>query len=259
MVFVNDGEYERMIIPVKGLKTKKVYIAEYYIDKFPVSVSEYALCAQRNSCKRDALHTMYTAQKKSVGTFDDFLAQAEENTFPMTFLTFNEAQEYCKAQNKRLPTESEWEKAARGDKEWNEVPWGRSDLLNPDKSREYCTGPVDTRDTSRMPSPFGAYQMGGWLKEWTQDYFTRIFHIEFPLQNPLCTESIYNAYDIKYKEKIPYPRSVKGGCQHVTEISIISSAEPMDADQGYENVGFRCVKSKLNAPEDFNADWRGNQ
>jgi len=57
----------------------------------------------------------------------------------------------------------------------------------------------------------------------------------------------------KSKEKTPYPRSVKGGCRDVDFLATISEGEVQySGNRGYGDVGFRRVKSELNAPEGFN-------
>ena len=262
MILINAGEYTRRVDFDKEAMPKRVYISEYSIDTFPVSIGEYYSCVQSGKCNEGPLQRLYQESRKKNETasgYDNFF-NAERNEYPMTWVSLDEAQIYCLSQGKRLSTESEWEKAARGDKEpdpyWavNETPWGWDPSRPPGKSREYCSQVRMARDTSLSPSPFGVYNMQGKIREWTLDYYVRIFQRDFPTSNPLCTKAIFDAYPEKMKEKTPSPRSVKGGCGDAESLTIISSGGGgrHSGNRGYSDVGFRCVKSELNAPEDFN-------
>jgi formylglycine-generating enzyme required for sulfatase activity len=260
MTLIKSGEYTREVQFDKEAMPKRVYISGYFIDTFPVSIGEYFSCVQSGKCNEGPLRRMYQETKKKNETtsgYDDFLNAERE--YPMTWVSLDDAQAYCRSQGKRLPTESEWEKAARGDKEpepyWavNETPWGWDPSSPAGKSREYCSQVRKTRDTSLSPSPFGVYNMQGPIREWTLDYYAWIFQRDFPTSNPLCTKAIFDAYPEKSKEKVPHPHSVKGGCRNVDFLATISEAGiHYSGNREYGHVGFRCVKSKLNAPEDFN-------
>ena len=268
MVLIKAGEYTKKVFFQKEASPKRVYISEYSIDTFPVSIGEYSSCVQNGKCKKEPLERIYKESMKNNETtfgYDNYFS-AERNEYPMTWVNLDEAQTYCLAQGKRLPTEAEWEKAARGDKEpephWavNETPWGWDPSSPPGKSREYCSQVRKARDTSLDPSPFGVYNMQGKIQEWTLDYFLWIFERDFPTSNPLCTKAIFDAHPVEtkayykdMKEKPTDPRTVKGGCSSAARITIISGGGVnYSGKKGYRDVGFRCVKSALNAPEDFN-------
>jgi formylglycine-generating enzyme required for sulfatase activity len=267
MALIKAGEYTRRVFGKEAMP-KRVYINEYFIDIFPISIGEYFSCVQSGKCNEDPLQRIYQKSRgknETASGYDNFF-NAERNEYPMTWVSLDDAQTYCRSQGKRLPTESEWEKAARGDKEpepyWavNETPWGRGPSFPGDKSREYYSHVRKARDTSLSPGPFGVYNMQGQIQEWTLDYFLWIFQRDFPTSNPLCTKAIFDAhpeetkaYYKNMKEKPPYPRSVKGGCSSAELLATISGVGiRYSGNRGYSDVGFRCVKSELHAPEDFN-------
>jgi iron(II)-dependent oxidoreductase len=106
--------------------------------------------------------------------------------FPVTGVTWYEAQAYCAwlaaqlSQTIRLPSEEEWEKAARGTdgRLW---PWG--DDYGPDRANTYDHGAVDTLPVGHLPgdvSPYGARDMGGNVQEWTSSPYRPLPGEEFP-------------------------------------------------------------------------------
>jgi len=131
----------------------EIYTGAYYIDKYPVTNSKY----------RDFIEaTGYRSQGGWESNFDPHL----EN-HPVANVTYNDAVKYARWAGKRLPSEVEWEKAARGSDK-RKYPWGNiwdSNFLN---SRDYevmGTVPVDNFTTGK--SPYGVMDMMGNVWEWT--------------------------------------------------------------------------------------------
>ncbi|NIQ00051.1 MAG: SUMF1/EgtB/PvdO family nonheme iron enzyme, partial [Nitrospinaceae bacterium] len=143
MVFIPEGEfvYGHREDPRTALG-RKVFLKAFLIDRYELSRGEYK--------KLNAGYRFTPGKEK----------------FPVTHVTFGEAQAYCRSAGKRLPTEREWEKAARGPdgRKW---PWGGYQKHPNNGFSGFIPEPVDRR--REWISPYGIYGMGHNMWEWTAD------------------------------------------------------------------------------------------
>lgn len=159
----------------------KVYLDAFFIDKHEVSAGEFAKFL--NDVKiykefyKDSKFGMLEMRK-------DFRPRRGLESYPINNVTWFGAAAYCKWKKKRLPTEAEWEKAARG-AGGNFFPWG-NDPISPQKARyrqnwteeiaHRVMVPVDSMPEGK--SPFGLYHMLGNVKEWVDDWYDREYYKE---------------------------------------------------------------------------------
>jgi iron(II)-dependent oxidoreductase len=134
-----------------------VFLKSYYIDKYPVTNAQYA---------RFVAQTGYRPPLDWVSG----KIPANKQLHPVTMVSWYDAQAYCKTVDKRLPTEAEWEKAARG-VQGNRWPWGNN--MDPSRLNTYynvgATSEVTKYESGK--SPYGAYDMAGNVSEWTASEF----------------------------------------------------------------------------------------
>lgn len=148
----------------------------YYIDKYEITNARYAECVADGVCQPP---TDTTSKNRSsyygVQTYDNY---------PVVYVAWSMADAYCKWREARLPTEAEWEKAARGT-DRRLYPWG-DDKPNCDLAN-YHSCPWDTASVSSYPegtSPFGAYGMAGNVWEWVADWYGADYYGFSPMANP---------------------------------------------------------------------------
>jgi len=115
--------------------------------------------------------------------WDDSLAR-DHGDLPVVALLWDEAQAYCQWVGKRLPTEAEWEKAARGT-DARIYPWG--DIWDPSRANTAEEGPDSPQPVGSYPegvSPYGVLDMTGNVAEWVNDHFEFDYYTYAPNHNP---------------------------------------------------------------------------
>lgn len=177
---------------------------------------------------------------------------------PVVHIAYEDALAYCKWAGKRLPTEAEWEYAARGNKEKAIFFWGNEqNKLSTHANTWEGEFPVSNslQDgfeksapvKSYPPNAFGLYDMAGNVWEWTSDWYNTAYYnnlkkLNKTTYNPVGAEKPYNPRDLLAKEKV-----IKGGsflCNASYCASYrISSRMATTQDSSLEHLGFRTVVS----------------
>lgn len=213
------------------LPQNHVWLDAYEMDRDEVSLGEYLAFLQRRKeqpseeLKRLIWH-LITVHAIS----DQTLAR-----WPALYVTWEEARNYCIAGGKRLPTEAEWEKAARGS-DGNLFPWGAD---APDNRRAMfgqhhvheipIVAVVDSLQEGA--SPYGLHHMAGNAAEWVQDWFGSDYYAYMPPRNPVGPPSG------RYK-------SLRGGSWKSKALMLRTATRSgAPPDQRSATIGFRCATS----------------
>ncbi|MDE0424918.1 MAG: SUMF1/EgtB/PvdO family nonheme iron enzyme [Candidatus Poribacteria bacterium] len=228
-----------------------VYIDAFYIDKHEVTNAQYKAFVDANSqWRKDQIPSPYHN--------GSYLKHWNRNNYPkgkgdhpVTYVSWYGAMAYAKWTGKRLPTEAEWEKAARGGKSGLQYPWGNT-ISN--GQANYGNHVGDTTVVGRYPANgYGLYDLTGNVLEWCLDAYYGDFYFSSPHRNPLAgVNTIENAnLVISDFTNVTTSRVVRGGAWYHTEVQNVRVAYRNRVAPTLTGVGlgFRCVQAVSPAKE----------
>ncbi len=213
------------------LPQQQVWLDAYDIDREEVSLGEYLSYLQKNKLYPS---TELQALIWHVITVH-FVSDQTLTRWPALYVTWKEAQSLCAAKHARLPTEAEWEKAARGSA-GNLYPWGEAAptaslaMFGQHHVHEIpILAAVNSHDAGK--SPYGLHHMAGNVAEWVQDWFGFDYYAYMPERNPPGPTAG------RYK-------GVRGGSWKSKQVMLRSATRGGAApDQRSATIGFRCTRS----------------
>ncbi len=211
----DDATGMRPLILRDDLPAHAVRVDAYWIDSAEVTHSEYEQFVAETR--------RITPHHWPGGVMPPDLAD-----YPIYNVGWDDANAFCAWEGKRLPTEAEWERAARGGLDSLSFPWGKD---KPDRGKaRYSTpeGPAPGR--TYPPNAFGLYDMAGGVAEWCHDWFDREYYATSPAENPQGpAEGLY---------KIVRGGAWSDGPNRIT-VFFRNWVRP---NQRTPNLGFRCVQ-----------------
>jgi eukaryotic-like serine/threonine-protein kinase len=137
-----------------------VYLDAYYIDKYEVTNAAYKVCVDAGGCTPPMQTNSYSRSS--------YYDNSEFDDYPVIYVDWNRATDYCEWRDTSLPTETQWEKAARGT-DGRTYPWGEGISC---KQANYYSCVGDTRKVGSYESgksPYGIYDLAGNVWEWVAD------------------------------------------------------------------------------------------
>jgi formylglycine-generating enzyme required for sulfatase activity len=205
----------------------EVYLNGFWIDRYEVTNHRYALCVEEGVCP----------PPPEAGSFsrESYYLNPEFANYPVVWTTWYDAKRYCEWAGKELPTEAQWEKAARGT-DSREFPWGNDPIT--EELANYGGNVGDTTEVgSYSPmgdSPYSCADMAGNVLEWVKDWYSRNYHAYLDqVENPTGASSSYLGAKVARGGSWIYPAR--------------RARSPLRVDRLPElregNIGFRCLFS----------------
>ena len=200
----------------------RVYLDAFQIGRYETTIEQYRRCVRAHICVKHS------------PVIDDF----EKNDYPVIFVSWDDAQTFCAWIGGRLPTEAEWEKAARGGLEgvqysWgNEIPICQKGAFNGANFNDDLCGETGYQPVgSYQANGYGLYDMAGNVWEWTADTYDSAYYARSPLRNPQGAEDGWG-------------RVIRGGSWFTNSSNLRVSYREFiyPADLAKRDVGFRCAR-----------------
>lgn len=208
-----------------------IYVDDFWIDKYEVNNAQYANFLNKTKHQSiDSITELLHISDNYIYFSNLWEVGVENAELPVRDVTWKGATEYCSWVGGRLPTEAEWEKAARGT-DGRLYPWGNEIPLDESmlNYNNFIRHSVPVNMYEDIESPYGTVNMAGNVWEWTADYFHHFAYQDILEDNP------------SFENYSPYV-TIRGGSNtnHELDVRVTRRGKYNPFDSG-KYVGFRCV------------------
>ena len=234
----NDSDAEDDERPVHT-----VYVDAFYMDKYEVTNAQFKAFINANpQWQKDKIDERFYS--------GEYLKHWRGNTYPsgkanhpVVYVSWYAAMAYAEWAGKRLPTEAEWEYAARGGLAGQKYPWGNTVSSN---DANYGRNVGNTTPVGAYAANgYGLYDMAGNVWEWCMDEYAHDFYARSPRQNPLAGKMNLREVITNYSNVESWSRVLRGGSfnntsAHSLRVAIRYAQSPAFT---FATLGFRCVRA----------------
>jgi formylglycine-generating enzyme required for sulfatase activity len=232
MVLIPAGDFHMGTVDADGnhydeMPSHKVYLDDFWIDRYEVTNRLYKKFIDETGHRAPYVN----AEWAQPYNWKDTNYPPGKADFPVVLVSWEDATAYAAWAGKRLPTEAEWEKAARGGLVKKKYPWGDQITKH---NANYFTSITEENQMKPVgtfpPNPFGIYDSAGNIWEWCADWYNQTYYKKSPEENPPGPESgTYRVY--------------RGGAwiNRAGQLRCSERARNAPVHQSHI-IGFRCVK-----------------
>jgi sulfatase modifying factor 1 len=213
-----------------------VSVSSFYMDKFEVTNEEFKKFLDKNPFwqKNNIPDSLHNGNYLKTWTGNNYPPGQEK--LPVNFISWYAAMAYAKWTGKRLPTEAEWEYAARAGQNNKDYPWG-SDKIDSTFANYGNHVKQLTTVGSYKPNAYGIYDQAGNVWEYCIDEWDDNYYNKSPKNNPVCGQNLDGDFMVVKSRRVIRGGSYEGGAINL-RVSFRDS-HPTTGAGGH--VGFRCV------------------
>ena len=219
-----------------------LFLDAFYLDKYEITNAQYKKFVDENPS--------FSKENFPIEFHDgNYLAHWEGGTYPtnkgghpVTSVSWYAAVAYARWAGKRLPTEAEWEKAARSGLPGTRYTWGNA--VKPEAGNYTGVSTETTRVGRYLPNRYGIYDLAGNVREWCLDEYDATFYRISPRENPIAgAETIADAL-ASYFTDAKSPRVLRGGSwrSDTAELRVAARSGQVLPTTTAPDIGFRCVR-----------------
>ena len=251
MVFISAGTFQMGSKDSEAEDDEKpvhtVYMDAFYMDKYEVTNAQFKAFINANpQWQKDKIDKRFYSGGDYLEHWNGNDYPSGKGNHPVTYVSWYAAMAYAAWAGKRLPTEAEWEYAARGGLEGKRYPWG--DVLTPADAnyRLNVVGRTTSSSVGRYsPNGYGLYDMAGNVWEWCLDEYQSDFYAHSPRQNPLAgkmnlREMITNYSNVESWSRVSRGGSFNNDSAHSLRVANRRAGSP---PLTFATLGFRCVRA----------------
>ena len=244
MVLIPAGEFQMGSDDIKANEDEKpvhtVYVDAFYMDTHEVTNAAYKAFVDANPQWQKGNIQAKFHDGDYLSDWDGNNYPAGKADYPVTWVSWYAAMAYAAWAEKRLPTEAEWEYAARGGLKGKKYPWG--DTISPQNANYYPHVRETTAVGQYAANNYGLFDMAGNVWEWCLDEWVFDFYANSPYRNPLSGAPTIRSIQENFTS-VESLRVLRSGSWHSkAHAARVASRDPSKPSITNIGLGFRCVR-----------------
>jgi formylglycine-generating enzyme required for sulfatase activity len=220
---------------------RKVGLNSFYIDETEVTNAAFKKFTDKNPAWRKAKIAPDFHNGKYLQDWRGANFPAGKARFPVAFVSWYAAVAYCRSLDKRLPTEAEWEYAARGGLAGKQFPWG--DEMPDERRANFGASKLGApvKVASYAPNGYGLFDMAGNVWEFLADEWSKYAETSETLINPVAGGDLFDGDSYR---AVKTRRALRGGSFGGSAINLrVAYRDSHQPENAVEHVGFRCAQT----------------
>ena len=219
-----------------------LFLDAFYLDKYEITNAQYKKFVDANPSFSKENFPIAFHDGNYLDHWEDGIYPTDKGAYPVTHVSWYAAAAYARWVGKRLPTEAEWEKAARSGLPGTRYTWGN--VVKPEAGNYAGAATQPTPVGRFLPNRYGVYDLAGNVREWCLDEYDATFYGVSPRENPIAgAETITDAL-ASYFTDVKSPRVLRGGSWRSSAEELRVAARPgqFPPTTTAPDIGFRCVR-----------------